>query len=136
MGCHGSVGVHAPLQEHKAIEMSGQIFFSFTAKAAADAAADAIVENVRAWLEVNAPSALSEDGSKLRGRNAGTGELVDVFTDCWAVPQQTLAGKWVFPKPTQDKTAPIPVSVFLAGIQATEAEWQASWFPEPPPPGQ
>ena len=86
-----------------------------------------IVDNVRNWLTVNAPDALSSHG-KLRGRNAATKELVDIYTERWAIPIKTIDNKWVFPKPTIEKTSPIPVEFFLQDIIANEIEYNSNWF--------
>lgn len=106
--------------------------YVFNTEAAALAAEAKIVSNVRDWVAGNVPNALSEDGTRLRGRNASTGELVDVFTDRWAVPVKTASNKWVFAKPTAEQAAPIPLVIFVAGVTATEAEYDSDWFPPPP----
>jgi hypothetical protein len=108
------------------------IFFVFETKADADAANAIIAENVREFVATNSPDALSPDGSKLRGRRADTGELVDVYTERWAEPLRRADSRWVFAKPTQEKTAPLPVSVFLAGVVAGEEEYDPAWFPPVP----
>jgi hypothetical protein len=107
-------------------------FFVFATEAAANAANAIISENVRAYVAVHVPDALSPDGTKLRGRRAADGTLVDVYTERWAEPQQIADGRWVFSKPTQARTAPIPVEVFLAGVTADEAEYDEAWFPAVP----
>ena len=103
-------------------------FFVFSTEVAAVASEAAIVANVQNWLRQNAPDSLSEDGESLRGRNASSGELVNVYTDRWAVPRCTNDGRWVFAKPTDQKTAPIPAAVFLAGVVANEADYDPAWF--------
>lgn len=103
-------------------------YYLFETESAAIAAEQQIVDNVRQWVAANAPAALSEDGTKLKGRNAATGELVNVYTERWAIPQQTAAGQWVFPKPTAEQAGPIPLTAFIAGIVATEEEYDAAWF--------
>lgn len=105
------------------------MFYVFPTLAAANAAADAIAENVRGWVANNVPDALSSDGQKLRGRSASSGAFVDVYTVKWATPAKTATGLFVFEKPTQAKTAPIPVGVFVFAIDADEAEYDAAWFP-------
>jgi hypothetical protein len=111
-------------------------FYTFDTEADAVAAVDAITANVRAWLVANAPDALTPDGDGVRGRNAATRQLVNVATRRWAIPQETVVGKWVFEKPVDAKTAPIPSAVFTAGINASEADYQADWFAVVPwPPG-
>lgn len=107
-------------------------YYVFSTEAAAIAAETRIVSNVRDWVSANAPDALSGDGDKLRGRNAATGGLVDVFTNRWAVPVKTAANKWVFAKPTAEQAAPIPLVIFVAGVTATETEYDSDWFPPPP----
>lgn len=107
-------------------------YYVFATENVAVAAESQIVDNVRRWLGENVPAALSSDGEMLRGRNAATGELVDVYTARWAIPRQTASGVWVFEKPTADRTAPIPVEVFTAGITAAEADYDPAWFPPPP----
>ena len=107
-------------------------FYVFATKSAADAANDRITENVRQFVAANVPDALSDDGERLRGRKADTGSLVDVYTERWADPMQIADGRWVFAKPTQAKTAPLPVAVFLAGVTADEAEYDEAWFPPKP----
>lgn len=104
------------------------IYYVFNTEAEALSAEQQIVDNVRSWVATNVPEALSADGTKLRGRNAKTGEFVDAFTSRWAIPKQTNDGSWVFTKPTQEKTAPIPVEVFIADIEATEEEYNDAWF--------
>lgn len=103
-------------------------YYIFNTQNEAVLAEQQIVDNVKAWLAENSPDALSADGTKLRGRNAKTGELVDIYTVRWAVPMQITDGRWVFIKPTSDKTSPVPVEIFLANITANEAEYQNSWF--------
>jgi hypothetical protein len=104
------------------------IYYVFNTEQEALAAEKQIVDNVRQWVAANVPDALSEDGLKLRGRNAKTGEFTDAYTTRWAVPQQIVDGKWVFTKPTAEKTAPIPVEVFINNISAEEAEYETNWF--------
>ena len=104
------------------------IYYIFNTEQEALAAEQQIVDNVRQWVEANVPDALSEDGLKLRGRNAKTGEFTDAYTTRWAVPQQILDGRWVFAKPTEEKTAPIPVEAFTNGVIANENEYNSDWF--------
>ena len=105
------------------------IYYLFNTEQEALAAEQQIVDNVRQWVSDNVPDALSEDGLKLRGRNAKTGEFTDAYTTRWAIPQQIVDGRWVFSKPTAEKTAPIPVAVFTAGVVAEEANYDENWFP-------
>ena len=104
------------------------IYYIFNTEQEALAAEQQIVDNVRQWVVANVPDALSEDGLKLRGRNAKTGEFTDAYTTRWAVPQQIVDGRWVFTKPTAEKTSPIPVEVFINGITASENEYNSDWF--------
>ena len=104
------------------------IYYIFNTEQEALAAEQQIVDNVRQWVAANVPDALSEDGLKLRGRNAKTGEFTDAYTTRWADPQQIVDGRWVFTKPTAEKTAPIPVAVFINGIVAEEAIRDENWF--------
>lgn len=104
------------------------IYYVFNSEAAAAETEQQIVDNVRQWVAANVPDALSADGTKLRGRNAATGALVDVFTERWAIPQETATGQWVFPKPTGAQTAPIPLDVFIANVVAAESEYDPTWF--------
>ena len=105
-------------------------YYVFNTEAEALSAEQQIVDNVRNWVAANVPDALSADGTKLRGRNAKTGEFVDAFTTRWAIPQQIADGRWVFTKPTPEKTAPIPVEVFLQNVVAAESAYDVAWFPE------
>lgn len=104
------------------------IYYVFNTEVEAQEAEQQIVDNVRNWVETNAPDALSSDGSKLRGRNAKTGKFVDVYTTRWSIPQQIADGRWVFSKPTAEKVAPIPVEVFISHITAIEEEYSPFWF--------
>lgn len=104
------------------------IYYVFNTEQEALSAEEQIVTNVRAWVTINVPDALSSDGSKLRGRNAQTGEFVDIYTTRWAIPQQITDGRWVFIKPTNDKTSPIPASIFIGNITAVEEEYNETWF--------
>lgn len=104
------------------------IYYIFNTESEALATEQQIVDNVKNWILVNVPEALSPDGTKLRGRNAATGQLVDVYTTRWAIPQQINSGLWVFPKPTIDKTTPIPVEVFTEGISVLENNYDPAWF--------
>lgn len=106
------------------------IYYIFNTEQEALVVEQQIVDNVRQWVAANVPDALSEDGTKLRGRNAKTGELTDIYTTRWAIPQQILDGRWVFAKPTAEKTAPIPIEVFITGIVSEEAAYDANWFPQ------
>lgn len=104
------------------------IYYIFNTEQEALAAEQQIVDNVRQWVAENVPDALSEDGTKLRGRNAKTGEFTDAYTTRWAIPQQIVDGRWVFAKPTQEKTFPIPAAVFNANVNSDEAVLDPAWF--------
>lgn len=104
------------------------IYYIFNTEQEAVTAEQQIINNVRQWVVANVPDALSEDGTKLRGRNAATGQLVDVFTIRWAIPQQINDGRWVFPKPTTEKTSPIPVEIFIENVSSSEEEFNNSWW--------
>lgn len=110
-------------------------FYVFPTEAEAAATEQAIVENVKQWVYVNAPDALTIQ-HWLRGRNAANGRLVENYTIRWAVPVQTLSGQWVFEKPTADRTSPVPLEFVLAGIDADESAADSSWFGPPVLPGQ
>lgn len=103
-------------------------YYIFNTEEEALLAEQQIISNVRDWITTNVPDALSSDGSKLRGRNAKTGEFVDVYTTRWAIPQQITDGRWVFPKPTPNITAPIPVEIFLSDVIANEITYNPNWF--------
>lgn len=104
------------------------IYYVFNTEAEALSAEQQIVDNVRNWVAANVPDALSADGTKLRGRNAKTGEFVDAFTTRWAIPKQTNDGRWVFEMPVAERTAPVPISVALDGVIADEVDYDPSWF--------
>jgi hypothetical protein len=106
------------------------IYYIFNTEQEALAAEQQIVDNVRQWVAENVPDALSEDGLKLRGRNAKTGEFTDAYTTRWAVPQQIVDGRWVFAKPTSEKTAPIPVEIFITNVNASEEVYNKEWWPD------
>lgn len=69
--------------------------------------------------------------------NAGTGEVVEPVTTAWAVEQQRLDGKWVFPKPMPTVIAAedgevIDIIDYLNGVEGyTEEEYAEDWFPAP-----
>lgn len=104
--------------------------YVFSSQSAAVLAEAKIVANVQRWVSERVPDALSEDGTKLRGRNAATGQFDDVYTERWAIPVQRQDGKWVFLKPTAEQTAPIPLEVFVEGVTAATEEYSPNWFPE------
>ena len=107
------------------------IYYVFDTEAEAITAENTIVTNIKIWVQTYSPDAITPDGNSLRGRNAKTGELVDHYTTRWAIPKQRLDQKWVFEKPTQSALGPIPLSIVINGIMATEEEYDTSWFPEP-----
>ena len=107
------------------------IFYVFDTESEAIAAENTIVTNIKTWVQTYSPDAIGPDGNSLKGRNAKTGELVDVYTTKWAIPTERLDGKWVFEKPTQSAVGPAPLANVINGITATEEEHDQSWFPDP-----
>ena len=107
------------------------IFYVFNTEAEAIAAENTIVTNIKTWVQTYSPDAIGPDGNSLKGRNAKTGELVEVYTTKWAIPKERLDGKWVFEKPTQSALGPVSLDSVINGISATEEEFQLDWFPEP-----
>ena len=107
------------------------IYYVFDTETEAIAAENTVVTNIKTWVQTYSPAAIGPDGNSLRGRNAKTGELVDVYTIKWAIPRERLDGKWVFEKPTQSALGPVPLESVINGISATEEEFQSDWFPEP-----
>lgn len=101
--------------------------YVFDTEAQAIAAEAQIISNVMAWVQAHSPAALVD--GKLRGRNAKTGELTNVYTERWAVPRQNALGKWVFPKPTQADAGIMPLATMVQGVSAVEADFDPSWFP-------
>jgi len=62
---------------------------------------------------------------------ASNGEIVTDGgqTTRWAVPLMTAAGTWVFPVPTANDTAPMPIEVALEGVGGTvieDPEWPSA----------
>ena len=106
------------------------IYYTFLTREAADSANDLIASNVRQWVAEHVPEALS--GEHLRSRRASDGAFVDVLTVRWGEPLLTSTGLWVFVAPTQEKTSPIPVEVFVSGIAAEQTPFDAAWFPVGP----
>lgn len=106
------------------------MFYVFSTEANAIAAEQLIVENVRQWVEANAPDALTPE-NWLRGRNAANGQLNENCTTRWAVPVQVLSGQWIFEKPTADRTRPVPIETVLQGIIADESMASPAWFGTP-----
>lgn len=105
------------------------IYYTFQDEAAAIIAEQKICNNVLAWCAANAPEALSADGTKVRCRNAATGNWEeDVFTEHWDTPRQIQDGRYVVCKPYSSGVAPIPVEAVLADITATEAEESPDWW--------
>jgi len=107
------------------------IFYVFDTEAEAIAAENTIVTNIKTWVQTYSPDAIDSEGNSLRGRNAKTGELVDIYTSKWAIPVKRLDDKWAFQKPTQSALGPIPLANVINGITATEEEFSSGWFPEP-----
>jgi hypothetical protein len=59
------------------------------------------------------------------GVNAATSELevMEGYTTAWAVAQETVGGKWVFPKPSD---------VLMVGVVGFVVEpFDPAWFPQP-----
>lgn len=107
------------------------IFYVFDTEAEAITTENTIVTNIKTWVQTYSPDAIGPDGNSLKGRNAKTGELVEVYTIKWAIPKQRLDEKWVFEKPTQSALGPVPLASVINGITATEEEYNEAWFPEP-----
>ena len=107
------------------------IYYIFDTEQEALSAESTIVNNIKSWVQQYSPDAITGDQQKLKGRNAKTGELTNVYTTRWAVPVERLDGKWVFQKPIESDTTPIPLSQVILNIAATEEEYSDIWFPEP-----
>lgn len=106
------------------------IYYVFDTEQAALNAESTIVNNIKSWVQQNSPEAITGDGEKLRGRNAKTGKLTNIFTTRWAIPQERLDRKWVFQKPRDSDTTPIPLSKVIENVVAIEEEYVDTWFPE------
>jgi hypothetical protein len=108
--------------------MGNMNYYTFATQQEAIAAESAIVANIREWVANNIPDALAADGS-LRGSNAATGEWSEATTTQWDVPRQISDGRWVIAAPAQQRIAPIPLAVAVAGIDANQEAANVSWWP-------
>lgn len=97
-------------------------FLLFPSQAEAIAAEARASDNVRRAIASIAPQRLAPDGT-IYGINASTWAIEPAAqrTERWAVPAEA-AGGWVMPVPDPAEIAPIPVSVFLAGVGGQEIE--------------
>ena len=105
-------------------------FLLFATEAEAIAAEARATDNVRRAIASIAPERLAPDGS-IYGINAATWAIEPAAqrTERWAIPA-AAAGGWVMPLPGPGEIAPIPVTVFLAGVGGQEVEIP---LPEPAP---
>lgn len=105
------------------------IYYTFNTEEEAMQAEQIIVNNIKNWIVINNPNALTSDGNGIKGKNAKTGEWDEsAITNRWAIPEKTNLEKWVFLKPTQDKVSPIPIEIVLNNITALEEKYDPSWF--------
>ena len=70
----------------------------------------------------------------ITGKNAKTGKLEPnkAKTERWAIPQQRLDGKWVFPQVPDATTAKFPLDVAIAfntNYPNVKEEYDSAWFP-------
>ena len=68
----------------------------------------------------------------LQGINAATGQpQQEGLTTAWAVPQERLDGKWVFPRVPENlrNQHPEAVKQFIASNTFTVEEYSPDWFP-------
>jgi hypothetical protein len=75
-------------------------------------------------------------GVPIVGRNAKTGKLEPnkAKTERWAIPQQRLDGKWVFPQVPDAVSAKFPPEVataFNTNFPNVKEDFDSSWFPAP-----
>ena len=75
-------------------------------------------------------------GAPLVGRNAKTGLPAPdkCKTERWAMPEQRLDGKWIFPKVPDALLAQYPQEVidgFNSNFPYVFEEYQEDWFPVP-----
>lgn len=91
-------------------------YIVFATKEDAEAAERQAVANVRAFAESYVPERLADDNS-LICFNAATKQLDPSAerTRRWAVPQQYVEG-WAFPVPSASEIAPMPVDLFMIGV--------------------
>ncbi len=85
-------------------------------------------------LAIQAEAQISILGNApIKGRNAKTGELVDIGeTTRWAIPEQRLDGKWVFPKVNDELLAQYSsdiINEFNNAFPNTLEEYNKTWFP-------
>ena len=86
---------------------------------------------------INAEATISQiAGAPRVGYNALTGlpEPDKCKTERWAIPQQRLDGKWVFPKvPTEllEQYSDDTINQFNQAFPYVFEEYDASWFPSP-----
>lgn len=74
-------------------------------------------------------------GAPLTGVNAltGTHEPDKCKTIRWAIPQERLDGKWVFPYVGDDRISQFPQTIldyFSTNFPHGKEEYDNSWFPE------
>lgn len=68
----------------------------------------------------------------LVGTNAATGQLEqEGLTTAWAVPQERLDGKWVFPRVPENlrNQHPEAIKQFIANHTFTVEDYSPDWFP-------
>ena len=106
------------------------LYYQFDTEEAALTSEAAIVANVAAWTQLNAPSRFHSNGPALRGVRASDGSVVTDrgLTTRWAAPSMTAAGAWVIPVPTAEDVWPMLLSEALAGISASTVE-DPEWPP-------
>jgi hypothetical protein len=98
-------------------------YYTFENKEEALFAEQQIVQNIKNWVLINLPEAVTEDQLGLKSKNAKTGEWDNnAVTLSWDTPTQKSDGKWFFLKPTQEKTSPIPIEVVLNNVNALEED--------------
>ena len=105
------------------------IYYTFNTQEEALETEKHIVDNIKNWVLINNPEALTNNGDALKGKNAKTGQWEESGnTSRWAIPEKTINDKWVFLKPTQDKVSSIPIEIVLNNINATEEIYNQEWF--------
>lgn len=84
---------------------------------------------------INAELQIRELGNfPLSGVNAMTGEVAqEGLTTAWAIPQERLDGKWVFPRVPENlrNQHPNVIKQFIASNTFTVEEYSPDWFPSP-----
>jgi hypothetical protein len=91
-----------------------------------------ICENIRNWVSMAVPEAVTEDGA-IRSRSANDGNFTDAVTTRWAIPRETASGLWAFLAPSQESINPVPLEVAMNGISAIPAPepiWPEVELPE------